>query len=96
MDYVSMDYAQYHFQEHEEILRLNGEHLSANILADLPVLLHHQHPESFRIPVYGLVKGCVQIARILPVPDPSARSNSHARGSVAVFLLDLKQEVFKL
>ena len=88
MDYVGMDYAQHHFQEHEEILRLNGEYLSANILADLPILLHHQHPEGIRIPVYGLVKGCFQIARILPVPDPSSRSGSHARGSLAVFLPD--------
>jgi hypothetical protein len=54
MDYVGMDYAQYHFQEHEEILHLNCEHLSANFLANLPVLLHHQHPEGVRIPDYGL------------------------------------------
>ena len=55
MDYVGLDYAQHHLQEYEEILHLNGEHISANILGDLPVLLHHQHPEGLRILSDGLV-----------------------------------------
>jgi hypothetical protein len=45
MDYVGLDYAQHHLQEHEEILHINGEYLSANILGDISVLLHHKYPE---------------------------------------------------